>query len=363
MQNAFSKLLAALLILIVALTIVLHFLNHHAPVASASDLQLTNSIAKNTFHAPPVPRPQPPEFDLAGQPKIPRTKVEEWLAKHNRDAMSLLAAFHALEDTNYLNEAATNFPNNPQVEWTILARGAFPEDRRKWLDLFKASSPSNSLANYLSAEDDFKNGNSDAAVQELSAASGKSQFGDYIMESQLDGEALNQFAGESPKNSTRVALSHAAADMMMEDADLKRLAVDIEDTQKQQSNAGDNNSVANLAQTGMNLGNQLSSGDSGKYFANQLEGVLIGNVVLQQLDPNTSYDFLNGETPSQALQEREQQRKSLSQLAQSVNAIFPEMTEEEENSYFERSKIYGEVDAMQWLIQQHPPNSSQSGQQ
>jgi lipopolysaccharide export system protein LptA len=150
---------------------------------------------------------------------------------------------------------------------------------------------------------------------------------------------------------------------MMEDANLKRLAVDIEDTQKQQLNAGDNNSVANLAQTGMNLGNQLSSGDSGKYFANQIEGVLIGNVVLQQLDPNTSYDFLNGETSSQALQEREQQRKSLSQLAKSVDAVFPEMTEEEENSYFDRSKIYGEVDAMRWMLQQHPPNSSQNGQQ
>ena len=63
--------------------------------------------------------------------------------------MSLLAAFRALDDTNYLNEAATNFPNNPQVELAVLAHDEFPADRRKWLDLFKASSPSNSLANYL----------------------------------------------------------------------------------------------------------------------------------------------------------------------------------------------------------------------
>ena len=50
-------------------------------------------------------------------------------------AASLLAAFRALEDTNYLDEAATNFTNDPQVQWTILARNAFPEDRRRWLDL------------------------------------------------------------------------------------------------------------------------------------------------------------------------------------------------------------------------------------
>ena len=70
--------------------------------------------------------------------------------------MSLLAAFRALDDTNYLNEAATNFPNNPQVELAVLAHDEFPADRRKWLDLFKASSPSNSLANYLSAQDYFQ---------------------------------------------------------------------------------------------------------------------------------------------------------------------------------------------------------------
>ena len=179
MQNP-GKLLAALICLIVVLAVALHFLNRTTPNSSISVLPPTNSTAQQIFHfhAVPVPRPQPPELDLAGQPKIPREKVEEWLALHHRDAASLLAAFHALEDTNYLNEAATNFPNNPQVEWTILANNAFPEDRRKWLDLFKNSSPSNSLANYLSAEDDFKNGNSDAAINELLSAKGKSQFGD-----------------------------------------------------------------------------------------------------------------------------------------------------------------------------------------
>lgn len=43
-------------------------------------------------------------------------------AKHNRTAMSLQAAFRALNDTNYLNEAATNFPNNPQVELAVLTQ-------------------------------------------------------------------------------------------------------------------------------------------------------------------------------------------------------------------------------------------------
>ena len=124
----------------------------------------------------------PEVSDKTRPPQIPRERVEEYLARHRRDAASLLAAFHALQDTNLLLEAATNFPNDPQLQWTIVAEDAFPQDRRKWLDAFKTSSPSNSLANYLSAQDDFKNQQPEAAMKEMTAAAGKSQFADYSME-------------------------------------------------------------------------------------------------------------------------------------------------------------------------------------
>ena len=126
-----------------------------------------------------MPRKSPTK---ARPPQIPRERVEEYLRNHHRNATSLLAAFHALQDTNYLREAATNFPNDPHVQWTILARDAFPEDRRKWLDSFKASSPTNSLANYLSAQAYLQNHQPDAAMQEMAVAATKSQFADYSME-------------------------------------------------------------------------------------------------------------------------------------------------------------------------------------
>jgi hypothetical protein len=170
-------------------------------------------------------------------------------------------------------------------------------------------------------------------------------------------------AGKSEKDSTRLALSHAAADMIMEDGTLKRLAQEMGDLQTQELASGDTASLQNLAQTGMNLGDQLSSGDSGKYIANQIVGNSIEAVAIAQLDPNTSYDFLGGETPSQVLQEIKQQKLSMREMTKNFDAVYSEMTEEEENSYFERSKIYGEADAMRWVLQQHPPNSSQNGQQ
>ena len=48
--------------------------------------------------------------------------------------------------------------------------------------------PENPLANYLSARDYFKNGQSESAVSELLAAASKPAFNDYAMEFKLDEE-------------------------------------------------------------------------------------------------------------------------------------------------------------------------------
>lgn len=298
-----------------------------------------------------------PERDLAGQPKIPRERVEAWLAKHHRNAASLLAAFRALEDTNYLNEAATNFPDNPQVQWAILARNAFPEDRRKWLDSFKASSPSNSLANYLSAQDYLKSGQTNEAVTELLAASGKSQFSTYSTEAFLDGEELNQFAGKTPLESEQLAFSHSMTDMLTEDGTLKQLAWSVADLEKQQVAIGDNVSAENLARMGLAFADQIRSGENGKLIINQLIANSSVALALSGLDQNTSYDFLGGQTPSQILQQLKEQKASFKELSQNFGAAYPNLTEAEMASYLERMKIYGEVEAMRWVVQQHPSNN------
>jgi hypothetical protein len=360
MQNRWTgRLLATLALLAVVAGALWHFLNAETRKPAEVHPQMAKSDFK--YHSPPKlessTKEDSPEPERDGLPKIPREKVEEWLAKHNRNAMSLLAAFRALHDTNYLNEAATNFPNDPQVEWTILARKAFPEDRRQWLDRFKASSPSNALANYLSAQDYLKNGQPDAAVQELLAASGKPQFNGYETESRLDEEELCLASGKSPLESTEIAMAGVTGDFVHGLVTLNTLANGIGDLEKQSLNSGDNDSAANLAQMGMTLAEQLNSGDSGKYLVNQLVGFAAESIVLRQLDANTSYDFLNGKTPDQVLGEMKQQRASLNQLARSFDAIQSDMTESERVNFTERMKIYGEADAMRWAVQQHPPNN------
>ena len=355
MQSAsIRKWLLALTLLVVILWTIVHFYNQNAQKEDKITRIILEPQGDFSYHKTNILAAKPPTTTPdAGSPKSMREKVEEWLARHHRSADSLLAAFHVLNDTNYLKEAAASFPDNPQVELAVLARNAFPEDRRKWLDLFKASSPSNSLANYLSAQTYFQGGQSEAAVKDLVAATGKPQFENYTLDSQLDAEELSQYLGKSALDSTETALAGSARDTLPELATLKQLASQMEDLQKQELNVGDNSSAENLAQMGMLLGSQLNSGTSGNYMINQLAGMAVEEKMFDQLDPNTGYDFLGGETPGQRLQELKQQKTALSQLEKSFEAIQSGLTDAENVSFQERVKIYGEVAAMRWLVQQH----------
>ena len=107
----------------------------------------------------------------------------------------------------------------------------------------------------------------------------------------------------------------------------------------------------------MQFGNQIESGDSGKYLINQLVGIAIESIVLQQLNPNTSYVFLGGKTPTQVTQEIRQQKLAMTQYIPVFDAIRPSLTDDEIASYYDRTKNYGEIEAMKWVVQQHPPGN------
>jgi hypothetical protein len=361
MKNSWTgKVLVSLAMLVLIAGALWHFLNAETRKPAAAQPPIAKSDFKYHYSPPVISSSSnevetEPDRGASGLPKIPREKVEAWLAKHNRNATSLLAAFRALNDTNYLNEAATNFPNDPHVELAVLARDEFPADRRKWLDLLKASSPSNSLANYFSAQDYFKNGNTDAAVNELLAASDKTQFDNHATETRLDAEELYLDSGKSLTEATTYALGDMAGEDLPELATIKRVDQGIADLMQQKLTAGDADSAANLAQTGMIIADKLNSGDSGKYLINQLVGMATEAIVLQHLDQNTAYDFLDGQTPGQVLQMLKQQKAAFRELSANFQAAYPSMTEAELNNYSQRSQIYGEIDAMRWVVQQHPP--------
>lgn len=362
--------LAAPAVLVIVAGIVMHFQDRRAE----QNTQPPATISRNSQSTPlgtRVSRSQPasPAAEAVEQPddqlarllalKLPRETIEEYLRLHNRSAQSLLAAFHASGDANkpigdlsYLKEAATNFPGDPHVQLAVLAQNAFPEARRQWLDVFKASSPGNSLANYLSAQDYFKNGQPDAAVKELLEASSKPQFANFTMETYLGEKEMYRANGKSPLESNQAAMSASAGDLLPELSTFKGLAQSMGELQKQYANGGDSASAENMAQFNLALANRLTGGDSGKLVISQLVGIALEAIALRNLEPNTSYAFLDGETPSQRTEELKQQKLSIRQLSQSFQSLLPNLTEMEKENFEEREKIYGEIPAMRWVVEQ-----------
>ena len=85
-------------------------------------------------------------------------------------------------------------------------------------------------------------------------------------------------------------------------------------------------------------------------------------LALRNLDPNTSYAFLDGETPNQRTEELKQQRLSMRQLSKGFESILPSLTEAEKENFQDRVNIYGEIPAMRWLVEQRgtsaPPSQA-----
>lgn len=373
------KVLVALAVLVIIAGIVLHFQDHHAK----QNTQPLATISRNSESTPPgTPashrHPTPPAAEAVEQPddqlarllalKLPREIIEEYLRLHHRSAQSLLAAFHASGDAenptgdlNYLKEAGTNFPGDPHVQLAVLAHNAFPEVRRQWLDAFKASSPDNSLASYLSAQDYFKNGQPEAATKELLEASSKPQFADFTMEAYLGEKDMYRSNGKSLLESDQAAMSASAGDLLPELSTFKGLAQSMGELQKQYANGGDSASAENIAQSNLALANRLTGGDSGKLVISQLVGMALEAIALSNLEPNTSYAFLDGETPSQRIEELKQQKLSIRQLSQTFQSVLPSLSEMEKENFEEREKIYGEIPAMRWVVEQRGSGAPSQG--
>ena len=111
----------------------------------------------------------------------------------------------------------------------------------------------------------------------------------------------------------------------------------------------------------LGLANRLSSGDGGRFIINQLVGIAAENIALQQLNQNTPYDFLSGQTPAQRLEELKQRKQTIKELSQSYSGSFPFASEAETIAYTERVKIYGEIAAMQWWQQRQRAATPNTG--
>jgi len=319
---------------------------------------------------PPLPPPSPASDAAKAEPTEPQPttnllvrlyrgeempplrpeQLEAYLEVNHRGVESLLGAYRTTRDKALLQEAAEKYSNDPRVDFEAAHFGA-PEDRRKWLDVFKSSAPDNALPNYLSANDYFQTGDKTRALQELQAAAAKSNFQDYFADFVQNATEAYPPAGYSEAEAKTLAASQALLPHL---ASLKQVGVSLADMAQSYRESGDAGSAQAALDMAVTLGARLNQPDS-PTLIQMLVGIAVEKKALGTLDPASPYGP-NGQTVQAALDALTQQREGLKTLAKPLDeTLLTRVPESDLISYRERQLLFGAQPAMEWLTTKYGP--------
>jgi RNA polymerase sigma factor (sigma-70 family) len=279
-------------------------------------------------------------------PKLTQEQIDAYLKANHRNAASLLAMFRETGDAALLREALEKYPDDPRVDYAaVFDKSATPAELRQRLDAFEKAAPDNALPNYLSALDYFKSGQTSQAVQELNAANGKTGFQDYSWDFEQNAEEAWRSAGYPEAETSMVATWQL---MLPQLAELKNLNEQMVGLANSYQQSGDAAAAQTTLQMDVTLGQQLDSTPTDPLI-NQLVGLAIERNALQAMDPNSPYGT-DGQTVQEELDQLAQQKTTLHDLVKQTEALQPTMSPQDWITYDERTKTFGEVNAMQWLL-------------
>ena len=293
-------------------------------------------------------------------PKLTAEQVEAYLKANGRKALSLLAAYRTSGDPALLQEAMEKYPNDPQVAFeAAFDKDLSPEQRRQWLNAFEQAAPDNALANYLSALDYFKAGQTDQAVEELIAASGKAQFQDYGLDRVQDDEEAYLAAGYSEAEAAAIATQSLLLPHLQPLRELGRdFLVPLANSYQQ---VGDEESAQAALQMGLNLGQRLN-GSAGLFLVGNCVGIAIERSVLGAMDPNSPYGSI-GQTVQNQLDALTQQMRALATPGMTIadekllgvqeGGLLPTLSDQELLNFSNRVKLFGEEAAVRWLVSKY----------
>jgi hypothetical protein len=275
-------------------------------------------------------------------------QIEAYLKENQRSAASLLASSRVTKDQTLLQEAIEKYPHDPQVAFAaVFKKDATPEERRQWLDAFKQSAPDNALANYLSAHEFFKSGQIDQAIQELNAASGKTQLQDYFMDFDQNEEEAWGAAGYSAAEAKVFSQWSLLYPHVGELEQLSRDMVSLANAYRQ---GGDESSAQAALQMIVSLGLRLDESLDHPY-ASRKTRLDIERIALQAMDPTSSYGGA-GQTVNDRLNELARKREVLNELEEQGDqfALRQKVSDRDWITYKDRCRALGEEAALRWLV-------------
>jgi hypothetical protein len=283
-------------------------------------------------------------------PPVSREKLELYLTQNRRSVEALLGAFRVSNDDALLAEAKEKFPDDPRVQFAAAFKSDSPEERKQWLEKFKQSDPDNALANYLLANEYSKAGQSEQALKEISAAAGKHGFDSYLLDFIQNAEEAYQAAGYSAAEAKTIACISA---LMPEQTRLKEMGTDLVELAKRYQQAGDETSAQAVLQMGLELGHRLN-GSPQITLIQELVGMAIERLALNAMNANAPYGG-TGQTVNDRLEALTARRSAYQELTRESDRILASMSNEDVAHYFDRVRLYGDVAAMRWVVNQSPP--------
>lgn len=242
------------------------------------------------------------------------------------------------------------FPHDPRVAYTALFFGNLsPEEARQWADNFKQSAPGNTMADYASALNYLKSGQTDLAMQDMAAA-GKGSWTDYSWEFMQNSEEAYRSAGYSDIDA-KIA---AQAPFELPDlAPLKQLGLQLNALAQTYQQAGDNTSAQNALQMNLQLGQQLSATDA-QPLITTLVGMAVEKIAFSSMDPNAPYGN-TGQTVQDQINQLTQERQYIRDITAQFQSVLPSLSDQDILSFYERRRTFGEPSAMQWAVSKYSP--------
>jgi hypothetical protein len=346
---------AIVLLLIVLAAGLLFFNSRQNQIAPATASNFSPLSKRPSAHRPTTRHAEPPSLEpqtndlptrnLIGQlladgdaPKLTRDQIEAYLTANHRSAESLLAAFRALGDSAFLQEALEKYPNDPRVNFAAVFKAdAASAERRQYLEALKQSAPENALPNYLSAMNYFKAGQNEQALQEIAAASGKQTFQDYSSDFIQAAEEAYLAAGYSVAEAKVLASSQLLLPHLTQ---LRDLGLKMVDLAKAYRFSGDETSAQATLDMVMNLG-QRYHGAGGEALVSQLVGISIERMALTSMDAGKAKERFD---------QLGRQMEAIKELDRQLTRVRPLMTDNDWINYKDRWRSSGEEAAVRWAV-------------
>jgi len=302
----------------------------HLPDDAADDLRPTNLLVRMLRHEEPA--------------RLVREQLEAYLRDNHRTPDSLLGAFDATRDDALLQEAEQKFPNDPRVELVAATQSSSPEDRRRWLDALKETVPNNALANYLSAADYFKSGQTDLALQDVEAGVHK-PMQDYQLDSLQNAAEAYRAVGYLEADASAMA----SIELLLPDLGaVKNVGYSLVDLARSYQRAGDTPSAQAALQLAMDLAQRVNV-PGALTLAQNMVGCAIQQQALGAMDPHAVFGSDNQTVQSQ-LDAANQQRESIKALNKQWATLVPLMSDQDVASFYQRERSFGEQVAEQWVV-------------